>query len=398
MSLYGRRAGGAVTRAPGDSQVNALIPPRGGAGNRGTAQYVNNDTAMRHSAVWACLRLRANLISTFPRDVYRKVGDDQIEVPKGPLVLAPGGPSQLGAWHYWMYASQVDLDRSGNTIGLITETDAVGRPTRIELQAISACSVVQQAGKSELLYRINGKLFPESKVWHERQYVVAGLPVGLSPVAYAAATIGEYLSIQDFALDWFGSGGVPKARLKNSAKTLDQKETAIIKDRWNATMSNGDLFVHGNDWEYDFMQAEAMGSEWIDAKKYSVTDISRFFDAPADLIEAAVAGSSVTYASITQRNLQLLVMSLNPAVVRRELNISAALPQPRYLKLNTDALLRMDPETRAKVLGMRLTTRQITPTEARRYENLSPFTAEDLAEIEAVYGPPKAPPTPASKP
>jgi len=369
-----------------------LIPSRSGGSNRG-AVNVNEDTAMRHSAVWASLRLRANLISSFPRDVYRDVNGIAVEVPKPPVIVSPGG--KRWRWKEWMYASQVDMDRAGNTIGLITEVDGMGRPQRVDLQAISKCTVIRKKNQDALRYRIDGKEYTEDKVWHERQYVVAGLDVGLSPVAYAAWSIGEYLSIQDFALAWFGGGGVPKARLKNLAKTLNDKEAGILKDRWKASTQNGDLFVHGNDWEYNLSQAENMGSEWIEDKRYGVSDIARFFDVPGDLIEAAVSGSSVTYASITQRNLQLLIMHLAPAVTRREDNISfGMLAVPRYLKMNTDALLRMDPETRSKVLGYRLTTRQITPTEGRRIENLEPFTDADLAEIAAVYGPPPANKTP----
>jgi len=349
---------------------------------------------MRHSAVWASLRLRANLVSTFPADVYRDVNGIQIEMPKPPIIVAPGGKR----WHYpeWMYASQVDMDRAGNAIGIITEVNALGLPARIDLQAISACTVIHRKNEDFLRYRIDGKEYLEDKVWHERQYVVAGLDVGLSPIAYAAWSIGEYLSIQDFALDWFGAGGVPKARLRNTQKKLDTKEAGIIKDRWKASISNGDLFVHGHDWEYDMMQAEAMGLEWIEARKAGASDIARFLDVPGDLIEAAVSGSAITYASITQRNLQLLIMHLGPAVTRRETNLSRLLPKPRYLKLNTDALLRMDPETRAKVIGLRLQSKQIAPSEGRALENLPPFTEAQIAEIEKLYGVPRAAEKPAA--
>lgn len=371
------------------------VAGRSGA-SRG-AVSVTPDSSLRHSAVWASLRLRANLISTFPIDNYRDVGGIPVELPKPPVIVAPGGER----WRYkeWMYASQFDLDRTGNTIGLITEVSAAksalypdGLPARIDLQAATSCTVIQRKGESRLTYRIDGKEYPQEKVWHERQYVISGLPVGLSPLAYAAWSIGEYLSIQQFALDWFGGGGVPKARLKNTAKKLDPKEAGIMKDRFRATVQNGDLFVTGNDWEYDMMQGTTMGMEWIDGRKYGVTDIARFFDVPGDLIEASVSGSAVTYASITQRNLQLLIMHLGPAVVRREDNLSTLLPMPRYVKLNTDALLRMDPETRAKVLAVRLASRQLAPSEARAFENLPPFTDAQIAEIERIYGPPKAQP------
>ncbi len=372
-----------------------LIPPRPGT-TRGGLVAVTNDTAMRHSAVWACLQLRAGLISSFPLDVFRKVGDLQVEVPKPPVLVEPGGRE----WDYvdWMAASQVDMDRAGNTIGLITEKNALGLPSRIDLQVIGACSVIQRRGEPVPRYRIDGKEYTRDKVWHERQYVIAGLPVGLSPIAYAAWTLSEGLSIQRFVLDWFGGGGVPKARLKNKEKRVPPREAALIKERWQATVANGDLFVHGSDWEYNMLQAEQMGMEWLEGRRFALSDVSRFFQCPADLIDAAIsAPGSITYQSALQRNLQFLIMQLEPAVSRREKNLSKLLPRPRFVKLNTDALLRMDPETRAKVMGERIKWRILTPSEARAKDNLPPLTSEQEAEFVRLFGPPKATPLPAAR-
>ncbi|MDG4784345.1 phage portal protein [Micromonospora sp. WMMD1102] len=382
MSLF-RREKRHATIAPADQ----LIPGRSG-GKRGAVQ-VTNDTALRHSAVWACLRLRADLMSTFPVDTYRKVAGQQVEVPKPPVLVAPGGER----WDYvdWMYASQFDLDRAGNTLGLIVERNALGLPARIELQPIEVCSVTQKRDTGALVYRLDGREYGPEQVWHERQFVVAGLPVGLSPIAYAAWTIGEYLSIQQFALDWFGGGGVPKARMKNVAKTIDRNQAQQVKDVYQASVANGDLFVHGSDWEFSFLQAQNVGMEWIDGKRYGLADISRFLGAPVDLIEAAIsAPGSITYQSALQRNLQFLVMHLGPAVARREKNLNKLLPAPRFVKLNTNALLRMDPQTQAKVITERINNRTLAPSEARAFYDKPPLTPEQEAEFDRLFGAPRS--------
>jgi HK97 family phage portal protein len=379
VSLFGRQKRD-FFGIPG---AQALIPIRS-AQKQGSVT-VTNDSAMRHSAVWACLRLRADLISTMPMDVFRRVNGMQIEMPKPPVLVQPGG-DRVDMCE-WLYSSQVDLDRAGNTIGLITEVNALGLPARIDLQILAECSVQSRDGK--VTYRIGGKSYDPSKVWHERQYTVAGLEVGLSPVAYAAWSIGEYLSIQDFALAWFGGGAVPKARMKNTAKTINNDEAEKVKSRYRATQQNGDIFVHGTDWDFEFIQAQNQGMEWIEGKRYGVTDIARFFGAPGDLIEAAVSTGTITYANISQRNLQFLIMNLQPAIYRRELRLSKLLPQPRYVKLNTDALLRMDPQTRAQVILTRINSRTLAPSEARELDNLPPFTPEQAAEFDRFW-PPKA--------
>jgi HK97 family phage portal protein len=211
--------------------------------------------------------------------------------------------------------------------------------------------------------------------------------VGLSPVAYAAWSIGEYLSIQDFALDWFGKGGIPAAELKNTARVLKPGEATNAKEQFKASVSSGDLFVHGSDWEYKPIQAESAGSAWLEAKQYGIGDIARFFDCPGDTIDAAVSTGNITYASITQRNLQLLIHHLGPAIVRRETALSKLTPKPRFVKLNTDALLRMDPAARAAMIRTQIESRVLAPSEARLLDDRPAFTEDQLAEFDRLFPP-----------
>ncbi|MDX2948887.1 phage portal protein [Streptomyces caniscabiei] len=352
--------------------------------------HVTNDSALRHSAVWACLRLRADLMSSFPIDVYRKVNGIQVEVPKPPVLITPGG-SEVGVKE-WMYSTEFDLDRGGNCFGIITERTGVigpdgrGLPGRIDLVELGDVTV-RGNGSQIKKFRIGTKEYDPWDVWHEKQYTVAGVPLGLSPVAYAAWTIEESLNAQQFARDWFAGGATPSGTLKNTAKTIDRKQAREVKDGFRAAVSNGDLFVHGMDWEYKPVQAVASQSAFIEARQYGLGDIARFFGCPGDLIDAAVSGSSVTYANISQRNLQFLIMNLGPAVGRREDAFSRKLVSgPRFVKLNTDALLRMDPEARARTIGARINSRTLAPSEARALDNLPPFTEDQLAEFDRLFG------------
>jgi HK97 family phage portal protein len=299
------------------------------------------------------------------------------------VLVNPGG-ERVGILE-WLYSTQVDLDRAGNAIGLITERDSRGLAARIDLVPISEVAVVVRKG--ELYgYRIGGVMHTDlSQIWHERQYTVAGLPLGLSPVAYAAWSIGEYLSIQEFALDWFGSGTIPAAMLRNKAVTLTDAEADEVKARFKAAVAGRDLFTTGNDWEYEPIQAQVAGGEWINAKQFGIADIARFFDCPADLIDAAVSGQSITYANIGQRNLQLLIMHLGPTVVRREAALTQLTTRPTYVKLNTSALLRMDDQTRAAVQQTKILARTLTPDEAREQENLPPLTEDQIALFERLF-------------
>jgi HK97 family phage portal protein len=380
MSLFFKRSWGGLKAAD-------YIPDRASSASR---VPVTTDTALRSSAVWACLRLRADLISTMPLDSFRRVDGVQVETAKPPVLVNPGGEKVHVT--EWLYSSQFELDRCGNAFGLISARDGSGNPARIDL--VPATDVTVRGNGPDIAeYRIGQRVYDPREVWHERQFTVPGLHLGLSPVAFAAWSIGGYLSAQQFALDWFTNDANPTGQLRNTQQPIpDQAVAETMKARFKAAVRGRDIFVTGSDWEFVPGQADAQQSAFIEQMKFGVADICRFFGVPGDMIDAEGSSSSITYANVTQRNLQLLVMNLGPAIVRREAALSNLLPRPRYVKFNTDAVLRMDPQARTEAILARVAGRVLAPSEARELDNLPPFTAEQVAEFDRLW--PKAAPAP----
>ncbi len=346
---------------------------------------VTQETALRHSAVWACLRLRADLESTLPIDAFRMVDGRQVEVTK-PLLMVEPYPGVDITEH--MFSSRFDLDRYGNSVGVIHARTALGLPAQIELAPMADVSARCKGYRVEY-WRINGEKYDPALIWHEKQYTVGGWPLGLSPIAYAAWSIGGYLSAQQFAIDWFGAGAMPVGTLRNTKSQITAAKAAEAKGNFKVAVENRDIFVHGFEWEWTPAQTDATTAGFLEERKFGVTDVCRFLGVPADMIDAPNEGSSITYANVTQRNVQLLVTNLGPPIVRRERKWSTALPAPRFVKLNTDALLRMDPEVRERIIVGQVAGRVLAPSEARSLSNRAPFTDAQLEEFDRVFGKPR---------
>jgi len=358
-------------------------------GARSTAgPRVTTDSALRQSVVWGACRLRADLLSLMPVDVYRKVAGAGINSPVAappvlvePSEIADGHPMTIGEW---LYSGQMSLDRVGNNIGVITKVDALGLPAAIDLVGMDEVRIrIKDHRVKE--YRVNGEKVDSRLIWHERQHTVAGLPVGLSPIAYAALNLAGAEAAQQFAVDWFVNGTVPSAILKNSEKVLDPERAAIVKRRFKESVAAGDVFVTGKDWTYDPIAAKASESAFIEQMQYSDVALCRFHGVPADLVDVAVQSSTLSYANITQRNLQLLVMNLGSVVKRRNEALSRLTPRPRFVKLNSDAILAMDAKSRAELFKLQIESRTRTPDQVRAVEDELPLSEADYAQFERLW-------------
>lgn len=225
MSLFRRSA-----------DIGAFVDPYRPPPNSSRLGATGTGSALRVSAVWACLRLRApDSISTLPvGSVSAPWKTARWKVPKPSMMINPAAGT---LWNEWVYATQLDLDRYGNAFGTIVARDGAGRPAQIELSDASEWSVRRTVG-GPVEYRHRGQLVTTADVWHERQFVVAGLPVGLSPIAYAAYSVQHNLSAQQFALTWFDSGASPAGTLKNKAKIIEADHAAAMKERFRVATQN----------------------------------------------------------------------------------------------------------------------------------------------------------------
>lgn len=389
MSSVLREWAGKVARAIGDP--GAPLYPARPTNLQGVPQ-VTPDDAMRNSAVWAALRRRANAVSMLDMAFWRSVtiGGDTMLVPVGhpPIFDSPSSDPNV-TWAEWLYSSQVDIDRFGNSFGLIKLRDALGFPKKIDL--VPAADVrVLLAKDGTVSYKMGRTEYDASEVWHERDYTVAGLPVGLSALSNAALTISQHKSAQMFSINWFTNNAMPAGILKNTDMTVTAEQAVVLKDRFKAAMQGGgDVFVTGNDWEFSPVTAQSNDSAWLSSMGASATDIARFLDVPGDLIDAPTApGTSIVYANIVQRFTQFLTVHLAPALQRRQTTFSRRLMSaPRFCEFDPAKLLRMDPASLTTMLSTQIKTMIRTPNEVRsEFYRLGPLTEQDRLEWIAAFG------------
>lgn len=381
MALFFRGSGGAGGGESRASNLPQLIDEATG-GRRGiSGGSVGWSGALAIPAVWAAVRLRANVISTLPVGVYR----DRDGLPERITGAAvPGVLSQPSAdfdMISWLHASQLSLDLRGNAFGKIVARHPVNYlPTQVELVHPDTVTVRTDPRDGTIEYRFGGRVVENFDVWHERQNEVPGSVVGMSPITAAAAALGIIRAAENYGGQFFDEALTPSALLSSDAP-IDEDAAKIVKRRVRATQHGREPLVLGGNWKYETLSISPTDALLLEVMRYGREDVALLFDTPGEWIGAPAQGSSVTYANREQRAQDLLAFRLGPAIERRQRALSRLTVRGQYVKLNTGSLLRADLAGRMAAYDKGLKLGVYGHDEVRALEERPPLTPEQVATL-----------------
>lgn len=349
----------------------------------------STEQALRNSASWACINVLADAFSRTPIDVVRGEGVGRQQVTPTPtLVARPSGVVLPDVWRFQLGWSLVT---DGNAFGDITSWTSQVYPGSVEL--LDPCDVTERKVVGGIPQVKVGnqvrKLYPHGDLWHvPGRTVPAGSPFALSPVDYAKRAIGTSLSAEDYSYRFFDEGGHPSSILYSSAN-IDAVQAQVIKDAWKrATTGSREVAVLGADLKHETVQTPPGETQFIDTERFAVEQVCRFWGVPPGMVFGSISGESVTYANVTDADLNFLKHSLDVYYVRLEHAMSDLLPRPQFVRANRNAILRSSPKERYETNSTRLANREATINELRALDDLPGFGPEfDVPGI-----PPFAPP------
>lgn len=371
MSLFGRLFERSST---GDRENRWVTLADVVAAERGTGRPgaipVGPDQAMRLGAVWRSVNLLADLVAGFPVHEYRKAEDGRVELPDPPLLSDPS-PGMLPL--DWRRAVMVSWLLRGNAAGLVAATDPLGYPTAIEIAHPDELTIRRDRGRYRYsIGNVEHEPWPRGDLWHVPAFTVPGRRAGLSPIAHAAESIGLGLAVRRFGSDWFTDGAHPTGVLSTD-QAVDGDLASIIKDRFvKAVGGRREPVVLGAGLTYESIQVAPEDSQFLETTRANVADVARYFGVPPELI-GGESGGSLTYANVEQRSLDLLTYTVSAWVLRLEGALSMLRPRGRYVKLNTDALVRVSLLDRVRAYDALIRLGVRSRNEIRALDELGPI-------------------------
>lgn len=370
MTLFRPERGSAEARTANiDVTARLIEESRGGKVYAGVP--VNDDQAMRLSAVWGCVDLIAEIVSTLPFDEYRKTGPGgtPIEQPEPRLLADPGGDGY--GFEVWARQVMTSWLLRGNVYGLIHALDDRAYPTTIEILHPDRIAYRRQGGRHQWFLDsepIDAWPNGDALLWHVPAYSVPGSVMGLAPISYAAQTIGLGIATQKFGAQWFGDGAHPTAMLVGDDTISEEDAIALKKRIMSAMYDNREPLILGAGHRLEAVQVAPDESQFLETIKANADDVARFF-----FRRPPGEGGEITYANVEARSIDLLTYTINGWLVRLERALTRLRPRGRYIKANAAAMLRTDTKTRYEAHALALRSGLSSPDERRLLEDMPPI-------------------------
>ncbi len=367
---------------------SSAAPFRGDSTPSGTA--VTAEKALKLSAVWACVRLRAETISTLP--LHLRDGDGNIASDHPLYAILHDCPNaDMSAVEFWQ-AMTVSQDLWGNAYARIFR-NSVGNVIALEPMDSESMTVARlEDGALQYRYCKGGKTtkYAETEILHFKGFSLDGL-VGLSPIRYAADTLGGQMDANSSAAREFKNGLKAGGFLKTGERVLTEKQRADLKAglfEFSQPENAGKMMVleAGMDVAGSSVRINPADAQLLESRYFGIEEICRAFSTPPPLIGHTNKASSWA-SSMESINMGFLTYAVNPMLVRYEQTITRKLLKPaeRSLyrpKFSVEGLLRADSAARAAFYNQMLQNGVMSRNEVRRLENLPPVDGGDVLTVQ----------------
>jgi len=214
---------------------------------------------------------------------------------------------------------------------------------------------------------------------HARMMSTDGL-VGLSPIRQARESLGLAGALTEHASAFWSNGAAPGGLLKVQAGPASEEVAENLAAAWGARhggpRNRNRIAIITGEVSFDAVSMSMEDAAWVESQRLSTVAIARLFGLPPWVL-AADAGSSMTYANVSEQLRSLVMYGLRPYMTAIEQAVSldedlCPTGSGLYAEFLADALLRGDAKARAEVYGLALDPAKgwMTRAEVRRLENL----------------------------
>ena len=352
---------------------------------------VDEDAALRFTAVYAAIKLLSENIAALPKSVKLRTDGGYEDAIKHPayraLCVAPN--DYMDVFTFW-FKGIADLYGKGNFYAVI-DRRADGS---IQMHPVSPEWVTVLFDQGAKGYKVNcpmpafqwlNRTYLEHEMLHVMLFTRDGL-TGIDPIAYNAAAIGRGIATNKFSGEFYKRGGQIKGVLETDGELGDEAYEKFMRHYGSAAENfETPLLEYGI--KYKDVGISPVAAQLIQTETMSIDDIARIFCIPPHLLAEL---SHATFSNIEQQNIFFGEFSLRPVCKRIEVQLERKLFTEKEIghysvKFDLRGLMRGDSKTRAEYYQTGINAGWMTPNEARRMEELKALPGLDSPRMPLNY-------------
>jgi len=350
---------------------------------------LTDESAFRFSAYLACIKIISSGVSTLPFITYaRTKGGGKrraFEHPTSELLL--NSPNNYQSASDFRESLQGLALSTGNGYAEIVRRGD-GRPESLHIISPGIVQGIQfvNGGKDTQYKLTNGKTIPGRDIIHLKGFSNGSL-FGFTPIKYGKEAIGMAIAMEQYGAAFFGNGANPNGILVHPNKLTQEAQENLRAsfERIHSGSSNANkMMILEEGLQYTQLSADAQKSQLTEQRRFQILEACRMFQVPPHKVAAL---ENATFSNIEEQNIDFVVNTLRPWLVRWEQEINRKLftPQERGLFFSehlVDGLLRGNVAARQASYVAGIQNGYYSQNDVRKFENMNPVSGGDVYRIQ----------------
>jgi len=344
---------------------------------------VTPDSAMRVTAVYACIAVLSQSFAILPPVLYRRNGRKKERVTDHWLYkLLAKRPNRYQNAFEWREMLQGHLALRGNCYNRIIANQRGEITELLPINPDSVTMLVRNDGNYN--YRVKNKNGSEETFGREEIWHIKGLSPdiyrGYNPIELARDAVCVALSAQSYGAKFFANDARPGGWIEYPGTFKDRESKEIFRESWQKQQSGinkGKTAILDLGMKYHEIGISNADAQFLESRKFSVEDIARLFGVPPHRIGHL---DKATNNNIEHQGLEFVTYTMTPWAERWEASIECdLLPEDDdlYIEFDFARLLRGDSASRSAFYHNGILDGWLTRNEAREDENKDPIEGLD---------------------
>jgi HK97 family phage portal protein len=376
--MLSRLLGGGEQRAISFQSLFALGDGFSVTTNSGTV--ITQNDSLKIEAVYSCVRIIADSISTLPVDTFVRVDGQRRPFRPRPEWLNYPESGVTRTEHFQQVLVSLLLDGNSFTRILRDDRGIVGlvvlNPQKVE------CSRDRVTRRPIFIYENRDVIQLEDMI-HITELRMPGELRGRSRIDMMKENLGLAKALEEFAARFFGQGSsasgiieFPGNLTREQAKDLvdgfEEGHRGLRRSHRPGILFGGAKFTKTT--------VDNDSAQFLESRRFAVEEIARIFRVPPSMLGVTTPGA-MSYASVEMNGIHFVQHTLRPYISKIEDGYQKLLNGSAFIKFNVDGLLRGDQQSRYQAFSTGIQAGFLSINDIHRIEDMTPVEGGDSYRV-----------------